>query len=471
AGIIKKSRLERELRESLRVGLPLGFVLATKGLLSPPVRHAAVTLLRLMRDTSISRDKAVEALKAVDSGSSSLGRFLRDNGIDIPEQAAGVGELLVRGRLITDNELMIAREIELIEKKELEPVLIACGFVHQDALDLARELAKRVERDNLPREVAAEVLEKNKNVMGNPDVDSLTAEAMARKEAADAAEEAAAAAMAASRAAESVGEPSYKSAAATPDTEGECKDITAAADFESGMSQDDMPQTWKSETYDMPCGTAGESLSASSAGDVIELDEVEDYTLPPSGPDIGFDDMPQSWKSGTYDMPSGDSASALHPDADRNSLNMAPPAQSGLSTAWDPALDRSSVQKAPSAGASMLQDAPGAQPSTAPSSASKTNEPPKEVDRVDLLKRAAFINDKQIKIASSTASATKTSVIRALFDTGAIDQPVLNLSASAKRHIEAGDIDVEGAIRVLSYCREHKSSFDDAMRLLGGRSA
>jgi len=92
-----------------------------------------------------------------------------------------------------------------------------------------------------------------------------------------------------------------------------------------------------------------------------------------------------------------------------------------------------------------------------------------EVDRVELLKAAGYVNDEQLQFLDTVATSQQKSLLRTLFTAGIIDQPTLDATGWAKRTIEAGDLDTEQAIILLKYCKDQKVTFDHAVDLFSWR--
>lgn len=325
AGLISDRDLKQRTKESLSTGLPLGYLLALQEVISRPLLHDALDAIRLMRKGVLSRQEVLQVLLMVRQGQGSLRDYCESqkyatNVID----AVGTGELLVLAGLMSETDLLTAREIALLEEKDIEEAIADNGFANGEQLSHARELRIKVEKENLDPGKAAEIL-KGHGVNAGAVIETVEA---------------------------------------APPVPSQVKQ-TAAIDA--------IPPPVKS--YRRP-------------GEV---------TMPLHGP--GAISAKPSFRARDSEPPP----------------HRAPP------------------------------------------------EPPKEVDRVDLLRLAGLINGQQADGARKLGASTNTAPLRVLFDRGMIDQLTLNLAGIAKRKMDAGELDVKKAIAVLKHCKQHNVDFDAGM--------
>lgn len=173
AKILSRRKLQQELRQSASAGLPLGYLLLQKAIISQYTLHASLSALRMIKDGILAPKDAVRALKGVHAGTGSLRQYMRENEIDVPEPEMRLGELLIQAHLVSDSELMIAREIELVDHKNIRDVLVECGFINRIMMEIASQLFARLEQGVLSKEQAAQILTNNRDKEEMPDIDKL----------------------------------------------------------------------------------------------------------------------------------------------------------------------------------------------------------------------------------------------------------------------------------------------------------
>jgi GGDEF domain-containing protein len=498
AGIIKRWKLEEELRHSISVGLPLGWVLVNRGILSQYTLQAALMILGFIRDKSLSHEDGIKALKAVHSGSSSLRQYLRENHIDVTEPVAGLGELLVLGGLLSESELISAREIELMDRKDLESILLKQGYVTEPVLNTAKQLLISINDGKMNREQAAQFLRNNKHIpltasvierdfllesnaelekfsavvkpapVSNAELEKFSAVV---KPAPESNAELESVGTSKSVAQPEVSETIVKNQSSSPTTASETSTETQPLESLSLAVTGEIPQVGASQTETQQTLVENESSSQPTAPETsTETPPLESLSSAVT------DEIPQVGASQT------ETGQTLVVNQ-----SLSPPTASETNTETQPleSLSLAVTGEIPQVGASQTET-----PQTAPRSAdesqssqsppgvqartpeSKPIKPPRpktttiEIDRVKLLRTANFIDDKQIKQALAISNAHNTSLFRTLFDTGEIDQPAVNLAGAAKRHIESGRIDIPQAVKIMRHCKEHKIGFDEALDAL-----
>ncbi len=175
AGIISYKHLEDGLRKSMETGLPLGRVLVSLGVMTQSTLISALAAQRLVRDGKLERNKAIYALKAAHLRSAPIEETLREQNINPQALAApfGLGELLLMGGVITDTQLTTAKEIELVETRPLEQVLLDCGFIIEPTYNAAMQLLQMISQGVLFEDQAAEILGKIKNASSKEELSEI----------------------------------------------------------------------------------------------------------------------------------------------------------------------------------------------------------------------------------------------------------------------------------------------------------
>ena len=173
--IITQKQFAEGINHSMDTHLPLGTVLVNMNAISVHVLECAVTLLEYVRDGVIDREQATHALR--------LARFKRLSAQDalledmpefqFPQQDYGLKEVLVLAGVISENQLLVAREIELVDKKLLLENLIEIGFCSALCMDAAQQMLQMIEEDSLTFEQGLMILRKLKNVKTEEEMEEI----------------------------------------------------------------------------------------------------------------------------------------------------------------------------------------------------------------------------------------------------------------------------------------------------------
>jgi hypothetical protein len=159
SGIVPKDDLEIALRYANETGLPLGIVLVNTRKLSPRLLHSCLTAQVLLRDQRISRDQAINALKAAYSRQTTIERVLEETGHNAPAYSrVRIGELFVLSEVLSEEQIMEALEIALLKQQMIGEVLIDLGRISKGLLESAIEIQHLVQLAQLTPLTGAEAL-------------------------------------------------------------------------------------------------------------------------------------------------------------------------------------------------------------------------------------------------------------------------------------------------------------------------
>lgn len=408
ARIVEDDILAQATKDSVRTGLPLGYLLISQELISRSILHAALNVLRLCRNESFNRDDGVRALKAVASGSKSFKEYCQDHKISLaPVEVVGLGEILMMAEVISESELITAREIALSGGTDLQGALIEHGFTSVEYLTLARQYRDKIESGLL---TAAEATEKFKRAV----------EARGK-----------------------IGRP-----------EGE---TTVQGRVDPSLTSGVQPRQPKFEEV--------RSAKERVGGDVRPAQErpVGETTLQERRPSTFS--APQPSGSSTEAAPSAPAAKAPQPASTPSGSQPPRPAQKPVERPGYVTGEFQRPTAAPPPGKSHAEATPqgGTTRGAAPTRLDPSRiqiDPEKGVDRVDLLLASGIIDNQQATGARKLAATHGTSPIRILFDRGFIDQDSLNLAGAAKRKVDSGDVPVEKAVKAMILCKRAKVDFD-----------
>lgn len=162
AGIVSPQQLNQGLYNSMNTGLPLGMVLVAMDLVSPPVLEWCLTGERMVREKTLKEEEMVQALRAARLRGTSFQQSLVDHRFPTTglERGFGIGELLVLASVITETQLLAAREIELVDEKNIEQVLLDCGMASELIINASQQLLAMIKQGVLFEDEAAVIVRK-----------------------------------------------------------------------------------------------------------------------------------------------------------------------------------------------------------------------------------------------------------------------------------------------------------------------
>jgi hypothetical protein len=162
SGIVSSEVLDSALSGSFATGLPLGRFLVLLGAISESLLAVALNAQIMIRDGKVSRDKAVEGLKAarlrleVPLMEKSLYRMPARHTIRL-------GELFVLAGILSETHLMNALEMGLVTQKPIGQILMELGLCHEKSLNAALKLQQAVSEGRLRPLQASSALAKVHN--------------------------------------------------------------------------------------------------------------------------------------------------------------------------------------------------------------------------------------------------------------------------------------------------------------------
>lgn len=409
AKIVEDDILAQATKDSVRTGLPLGYLLISQELISRSILHAALNVLRLCRNESFNREEGVRALKAVASGSKSFKEYCQDHKISLaPIEAVGLGEILMMAEVISESELITAREIALSGGTDLQGALIEHGFTSVEYLNLARQYRDKIESGTLTTQEATEKFKRAveaRGKMGRPEGETTVQGRV---------------------------DPSLTSG--VQPRQPKFEEVRSAKERVGGT-----PDTRPSQERPVGETTVAEkrpsTQPAASSSEVVPSQPAAAKAPPPAP------------------KPSG--SQPQQPRAPQ------PPAAGPASVAGESRKPSAAPPPGKRVGEVTLQG--GTARSAAPMRPDPSKiqiDAEKGVDRVDLLLCSGIIDNQQADGARKLAATHGTSPIRILFDRGFIDQDSLNLAGAAKRKVDAGDVTVETAVKAMMLCKRAKVDFD-----------
>lgn len=159
AEMITKEVLDQALAQSTQSGLPLGRILILTGAVVEPLLSAALNAQVLVRDHKLTREQALQGLRAARERHISLEQSLAETGLQLPlHNTIRLGELLVKAGIMPDTNLMDYVEMGLVQEQPLGQILIAQGAINEHILNNALELQRMVAAGTLIGDQAALVL-------------------------------------------------------------------------------------------------------------------------------------------------------------------------------------------------------------------------------------------------------------------------------------------------------------------------
>lgn len=159
AEMITKEVLDQALAQSTQSGLPLGRILILTGAVVEPLLSAALNAQVLVRDHKLTREQALQGLRAARERQIPLEQSLAETGLQLPlHNTIRLGELLVKAGIMPDTNLMDYVEMGLVQEQPLGQILIAQGAINEHILNNALELQRMVAAGSLIGDQAALVL-------------------------------------------------------------------------------------------------------------------------------------------------------------------------------------------------------------------------------------------------------------------------------------------------------------------------
>ncbi|CAN5951447.1 unnamed protein product [Sphagnum jensenii] len=162
AGFTLKEQIESAVAQSTFTGLPTGRLLVLSGILQESLLTAALNAQVLIRDGRITKEQAIDGLKAAKRRQVPIEVSLAEKGFyALPNKTSiRVGELLSKAGLVSDTEIMNAIEVGLTENKPIGEVLLQLGRIQEPFLNYALELQKEIGKDKISPAQAIDLLSK-----------------------------------------------------------------------------------------------------------------------------------------------------------------------------------------------------------------------------------------------------------------------------------------------------------------------
>lgn len=171
SGLVTTARMEGVLRASANTGLPVGYVLTSKRLLSRATLHAALTVLDLLSRNVINRETAIYALLRP----ANCFQVLSDRQVDFEAAAlpTQLERLLLNASILSESDLLTIRETCLVDGVEFDAAAKQFGFVNDSCLDAAKQLVLKVVCGDVSEEDATEILRAVKHKESVPDIQTM----------------------------------------------------------------------------------------------------------------------------------------------------------------------------------------------------------------------------------------------------------------------------------------------------------
>ena len=149
-----------------RAGLPLGIILYNKGIITRAGLYSSLCAQKLIRQNAADRDRIIYALKMARLRSTPLTNTLRENQIDssILEQEFGVAEILVLAGVISESQLLTAKEIEVVEDKPLAQVIVENGFATEPCMHTVTQILNMIKEGILFEDQAAQIVKRIQHI-------------------------------------------------------------------------------------------------------------------------------------------------------------------------------------------------------------------------------------------------------------------------------------------------------------------
>lgn len=177
SGLANRSQVEDGMIHSHDTGLPLGMILVNKGVLSRAALNSALAAQRFIRDGRVPRDKALYALKLARIRSITLEQSLAENAdVTVPSQGFGFGELFVLAGVISETQLLTAKELEVTEDIPLEQVFVMLGYASRPCTKAANHILNMIAQGVLFEDQAAQIVKSVQYAESNQELQEVLAQ-------------------------------------------------------------------------------------------------------------------------------------------------------------------------------------------------------------------------------------------------------------------------------------------------------
>ncbi|MBZ0185198.1 MAG: hypothetical protein K8F91_03025 [Candidatus Obscuribacterales bacterium] len=162
AGLASRPHVEECMVASAETGLPLGMVLLNRGVMTRASLNSSLSAQRLIRDGKVDRDQVLYALKMARLRSVSLQQALKENSeIDVPlGPTFGFGELFIMAGVISESQLLTAKELELTEDKPMAQIFVELGYASLPCAQAANHILNMIEQGVLFEDQAAQIVKR-----------------------------------------------------------------------------------------------------------------------------------------------------------------------------------------------------------------------------------------------------------------------------------------------------------------------
>lgn len=177
AGIASRPHVAEAMVASSETGLPLGMVLMNNGKVQRAALNSALAAQKLVRDGAIDRDKAIYALKLARLRAIPLEQSLREN-VEFQGamgEAFGTGELFLMAGVVSESQLMTAKEIEVTEEVPIEEVFVSLGYASAPCAKAAKYILSMVGQGMLFEDQAARIIKRIQYASSNKELQDVLA--------------------------------------------------------------------------------------------------------------------------------------------------------------------------------------------------------------------------------------------------------------------------------------------------------
>jgi len=157
AGVVDSRILDEGMKQSRENNLPLGRCLVLARALPSNLLASALTAQVLLRDGKITREQALNGLRAASKKTQSIEASLQESGA-YKQQTIRVGDLLTSAGLVTEGDKISAIEIGLVNEQPVGQVLVQSGMISNLTLENSLRLQEMVNNGQLTAAQAADIL-------------------------------------------------------------------------------------------------------------------------------------------------------------------------------------------------------------------------------------------------------------------------------------------------------------------------
>jgi hypothetical protein len=165
-GAITAKQLKVCMDSSLETGLPVGWILASQGMINHALLGSAITAQRLSQRNIITQEAALDYLRTARMQQKAIRKVLKENEVstkDIDSELL-LGHILLESGVLVKTELLACREFALLQNSEFSQVLLDLGMLTKEAWSAVETIYGQLSDGSISTAQAIDKLQKLQRV-------------------------------------------------------------------------------------------------------------------------------------------------------------------------------------------------------------------------------------------------------------------------------------------------------------------